>query len=59
MINGAAFISNGATSNSHNNQKSLNLNIPFKQASTESEEKTRINLQNIVRKIILLNKIII
>ena len=49
MINGNGFISKGANSIINRNSKSLNLNGALKQTSTESEEKTKIDLQNIVR----------
>lgn len=47
LINGAGLISNGGNSYLYNNR---NSNFLYKQKSTESEEKQKLFLQNIVKK---------
>ena len=50
IVNAGGILSNGATSNRNYNYK---MNTPFKQTTTESEDKPKKDLQNIVRKIYL------
>ena len=50
LINAGGLLSNGANSNRNYNYK---INTPFKQITTESEDKPKKDLQNIVRKNII------
>ena len=54
MINGAGVRSNGAYSNRNTNKRENNLNTSRKTIS-ESEEKIKKNLEEIVRKINIFN----
>ena len=56
IINAAGLLSNGANSNRNYSKNAFNINTPFKNTTTESEEKTKIVLKDIVSKNIF-NKI--